>query len=57
MIDAKDEALMNTLFEIKTWWPQRTAASLNKLRAQLREADVEAEVLIELVEKKRRNKV
>ena len=57
MIDAKEGALMNTLFEIKTWRPQRTAASLNKLCGQLREAYVQAEVLAELAEGKRRNGV
>jgi len=54
MIEAKDEALKRTLYFLKTCEPQRTAVSLNKLRGLLRQADVEAEVLAELVEKKRR---
>jgi len=57
MIEAKDEALKRTLSFLKTCEPQRTAVSLNKLRGLLRQADVEAEVLAELVEKQRRQKV
>ena len=55
-IEAREEALRELMFTIRASKPDYTIAGVNRLRCLLREADAEAETLVELLgRKKRRN--
>jgi hypothetical protein len=53
-IEAREEALRELLFTIRASKPDYTIAGVNRLRGLLREADAEAETLVELLGRKKR---
>jgi hypothetical protein len=48
-IEAREESLRELVFQLRMWRADYTIAGVNRLRELLREADAEAETLVELL--------
>ena len=53
-IEAKEEALRELMFEVRMRRPDYTIAGCNRLRDLLRQADSEAETLVDVMGRKKR---